>query len=390
MELVMALKLSAQSFSLQLGEEFTDQNLTLPPSIFATDNSGYYLFQNRMAGYLTIAFIPIKLSRESSFLRKFDTDLKEVASVPIMLGKGREQETAIAAYAAMNNMHLFSTWQDRVNRSHKLFHRPIEKTDLSYPTKGTEIAEISYDGFPRFKYPNFNLERSRDSSKILLHYQLPTLKEAPDKFKVHIFNEEMIPLWDAPFTLPYPDNQLSIQEFTISNEGRVFVLARYWPVARVRRSNQYDYTYKLFVLNPGFDEADEYELGFQNRPLSNLQLVMEPDDDIMCVGSYLGGVETNRNVEGVFFFRLNGSTLEKEVERLVEIPSDMLREMLGDDIERKSERKRQKIEDRALNSFNFKDVVLRSDGGLLLVGEVAYSYTRSYYVSTGRGTGYWE
>ncbi len=377
---------SNKSFELFLGEEFADKNLTLPPSIFATDGSGYYLFQNKMAAYVAIAFIPIKVSKEASYLRKFDKNLNSTISEEIILGSGRTAEDPILAYSALGNLHLFSTLQDKGDRKHLLYHRSINKKDLSYPAEGKLLTEVSYDGFPRYRYPNFNFERSRDSSKVLLHYQLPNVKDAPDRFKVHVFNEEMIELWNAPFTLPYPENQLFIQSFELSNEGRVYVLAKYYDTPKAKA---YNYTYKLFVLTPGFEKADEYDLGFRDKPLSNLQLQMEPDDDIVCVGSYMAGDGKWKSVEGVFFFKLNGTTLERETERLIEIPTEMVRDLMSEDMGNKSEKKKKKMEERTLNSIHFNDVVLRSDGGLLMVGEISYSYTTSYYVSDGQGGGYW-
>lgn len=371
-----------KSFDLSFGEEFIDLNTNYAPTIFGSDGSGYYVFQESISKYFSQNALSIRTAQDATVMRKFDKDLNVLVTKRIILGKGSQSETPLQALGTLDKLHLFSFRQDVGNRSHLLFHRFLNKDDLSFSEEGNLVAEVGYDGFPKYKFPDYHVETSRDSSKILIHYQLPTHKEDYDKFGIHVFNEEMVPLWKDNFTLPYPEENLIIESYRVGDDGRVFVLARY---KESKRENAFDHTFKLFVLNPGFEEAGEYELEVEDKPLSNMQIQVEPDGDIICVGSYLIGEGKDRMVRGIFFFRLNGETLEKDLMKIIPYPTEMFQEMAQVDLSKKSERKKSKIMEQLSNDILFQDIILRSDGGLLLIGEEAYSH--EVYKSSSSGTG---
>lgn len=377
-----------KSFDLILGEEFVDLNPLFAPTIFGVDNSGYYVFQENISSSFADNVFSFRTQQDASVMRKFDKELNLIVSKRIILGKGKSSEKPLEALGALEYLHLFSFRQDIGNRKHLLFHRFLGKKDLSYPEQGRLIAEVDFDGYPKYKYPNYFIERSRDSSKILLHYQLPTHKGDLDKFGIHVFNEEMVELWKGEFELPYPEEKLSIESYKVGDDGRVFVLAKY---KESKKAKAFDHIFKLFVLYPGFEEADEYELEVEDKPLVNMSIQIESDGDIICVGSYMIRIGEGKEmlIRGLFFFRLNGKTLKRDVKKIIPYPEEMLEEMSLLDLDRKSKNKKSKVMEHLSNNIRFQDIIMRSDGGMVLLGEEAYSYEVPVRSSSSNGMDYW-
>lgn len=390
LSLCVTTPLSAQdkpAFDLQLGPEYVESALNLPPSIIGVDASGYYLFQNKAPLTLGI-LIPIRLTKESVFLRKFDKNLKPVESVELDLRTKGVKERPEFAVLLQGNIFLFSTLVNASQRSTSLMSRVVSPASMKIPATGKKIATASFDGFPRDKDVDYNMALSRDSSKVLIYYQLPNKANNPERFAVHVFDYEMTPLWDKTFELPYQEGLFDIRSFRIDNEANVYVLGKnYRDLPRERVNGAPNYNFKLLTLNPGLDKPEEITLDLRGKFLVDMHMEVLRNQDIVCAGVY--AEERSNFIKGIYYFTYDPLRREVKTESSKELNLSMFDESENDDPEIRT-KGQQRRSDRAFYNYEFEDIILRADGGAVLVGEEQYVVQMSDFVSTGNGSGYYN
>lgn len=382
--LCLSLGLYAQKPDLYLGPEYNDKSLSLPPDIVGVDGSNYIVFQNVMPSFLTIGFIPIKLSKERVYIRRFSRDLKPVQSVEVDLGSGRNGEFPIQLIMNPDKqLFLFSTKRNSRNRKAELFVREIDPSTLKIPTRGKKLIEVSYDQFPKFRGLSFSVVRSRDSSKLMIYHPIPGDRDAPERFAIHTFSQGMIPLWQSEFTVPYERDLFFTQRLRIDNEAHVYLLGkRYLQRLKERKGDAANYTFKIFQLNPGQEKPDEVDLGLKGRFMVDVHLEILPNQDLVCTGLY--AEERPDRIKGIYYLTLSGVTQEIKSESYKELTLNMLIEEDPEEEGKKKSKRKEKKEQRQLALYDFRDLVLRNDGGAVLIGEKSYTTTSSYYDATSR------
>ena len=357
--------------------------MDLVPSIAGFDENSYYVIQNR-APLAVGVLVPILLTKERIYLRTFDRDLTPQKSVEIKLGKGKDVEaTKLLLMNPDKQLFLFSTLNQGKYKKCQLIVREVSRTDLSYPEKGRVLMEFSYDGFNNYRYNPFSFVRSRDSSKIAFIYTLPGEKDEPVRFAVHTFSQDMTPLWNQEFELPYDRNMFGINRIRIDNEARVYLLASKKLEKEDREKGLSKYEHKILTLLPGQEQAMEQELALAGKFITDVHLEVFSNQELACAGIYAQKDRENRTM-GVFYQRMNAATGEV----ISYSEEELSLAMLSGEEEDKSKQTRlqAKVEQNRLAKYNFDEIVLRSDGGVLLIGEIHYTTTRQSTSSTTNAT----
>ncbi|GAB4415563.1 MAG: hypothetical protein OHK0039_24260 [Bacteroidia bacterium] len=386
----------AQTYELFLGDEYMEESTVQPPKIVGYNSEGYYALQVKPALHAYLAFIPIRLSKEATYIRRYAFDLVPKQTKVIDLRTQRNKEEVLDLIMAQGKLHLFSTFNDKRHRTVQLMHREVEVATLAVPAKGSVLATVSYDGFPDYKNTSFGLYLSRDSSKIMVQYQFPNRKDSPERFAVHLFNDEMIPLWNQEYQLPYAEGLFEIQRFRVDNEANAYLLGKRYrdrPKDRVKGEPNYDFV--ALVLNPNLDTPTEIVLDAPGRFLVDMHMEILRGR-MICAGIYGEGKPVSPR--GIYYLTLDATTQQVIQESYKPFALSMFDS--GDDAEadeesqtarqQKQQEKKQRQREQSLYRYDFNDIVLRSDGGAVLVGEENYFYVVSTYVPTGNGGGYWR
>ncbi|MEM7656975.1 MAG: hypothetical protein AAF399_12655 [Bacteroidota bacterium] len=382
----------AQDFDLQLGPEYKDESNTWPPDILGSDANSYYVFQSGFSRVIPMT----NLTRERLYLRKFNRQLTPTHTEEIRLKNGRKSEDAEFAVMLKGNLFLFSSFSDWTNRSVSLYTRKVDTEQLAIPERGTDLTTVSFDGYPKDKAVSFNYQLSRDSSKMLLYYQLPNKPDAPERFKIHLLTEDLTQLWEQEFELPYEEELFRVGQFRVDNEGQVYVLGReYFEKPKLRRKGEPNYQYKLLLLRPGDRVPEEMTLNLDGKFLVDMQIGILRDRNVICAGVY--AEEKPQFIKGVYSFVLDAAHLEMLRESSQELSLDLFADEEEENQKKKDkpkskrqEKKEEKRAKRAFINYEFDDMILRSDGGVMLVAEASFMTSSSYYVSNGTNGGSWQ
>ncbi len=221
---------------------------------------------------------------------------------------------------------------------------------------------------------------SDDTSKMLL----ATAADDNDdhlrmKITLNVYDDQLRKIWNKGFTLPYTQEQLTIRSWALAGNGQVYLLGKVYEERRSqeskRKGGKRKPAYKLIIFrfDQTLEKAQEYRLDLQDKFVTDLAFRLSPNNDLNCAGFYAN--DTKGVIQGVFFTRLNGQTGTAEVATR--------KELSAKDIDN-FDTQRDRSGNEGLDSkFEFKNLLLRADGGIVVTAEEAYSVTTSYY-SAGR------
>ena len=221
---------------------------------------------------------------------------------------------------------------------------------------------------------------SEDTSKMLVVAAADGNHDR-QRMKVHlnVHDHQLNKLWSKSFTLPYTQEQLTIRSWTLANDGQVYLLGKVYEEKRNQESKKKGgkrkpaYKLVIFRFQPTVEKAQEFRLDLQDRFVTDVAFRLSPNNDLNCAGFYAN--DTKGVIQGVFFTRLDGQTGAAEVATR--------KELSAKDIDNFDTQKDRSGNEGLDSKFEFKELLLRDDGGIVVTAEEAYRVTTSYY-SAGR------
>ncbi len=323
------------------------------------------------------------LKGDQVFLERYDDRLRLKKSQQIDLRYKNKKRMFEDVVKIGGQLYLFTSFHNQVKKKNYLFYQKL--SDRLVPSRNlTKVGEIDtqtrYGG-------DFDLVLSRDSSKVLIYNQLPYQKNEPERFTVRVFDDQLEELWTKEITLPYNDDVFEIEEYRVDKEGNVYLLGViYQERNRIKRRGQPTYGYTVLAyLNDG-RETQEYRIELGEKFITDLTFRVANDGNLVCSGFY--SERGTLSIKGTYFLRMNAKSKEIYNVNFKAFDIDFLTFNMTNKQRQRAERKQQSGNDRApeLNRFSLDELIMRTDGGAVLVAEQYYVHEQSFYSYWDRGT----
>jgi hypothetical protein len=270
-----------------------------------------------------------------------------------------------------DQIFIFSSARDKKTKRNILSSQSVNKKSFTLNDDKQEIAEVDFSGFTRLNAGSFGYEMSRDSSKLFVSYNLPYAKRGAERFGFHVFDNKLNQIWQKQITLPYTDELFSIEDYVVDNEGNVHVVGvAYKKVRKTKRKGEPNYSYHVLTYeNNGVDVSDNI-IEVEGKFLTDLKLAINDDLDVMCGGFYssLGTF----SIEGSFFLKIDGDSYEIVSESYEDFGIDFITQNMSNRQERKAKKKDAKGKEVEMYEYDLDNIILREDGGAVLIGEQYY------------------
>ncbi len=278
-----------------------------------------------------------------------------------------------------NEFYLLTSFHNQAKKQNYLFKQRIDKQRLSISDRDLEMIG-SFETRNLIREGEFDMAQSIDSSKLLIFQQLPYEKGTPERFKLAVFDQQFEPLWTDDIVLPYNDEVFSVEDYKVDKKGNVYLLGIiYQDKAKAKRAGQPNYQYVILAYNSQGGKSDEYRIGLKEDFITDLTFQVANNGDLICSGFY--SKKGTSSVKGTYFFRINAQTKEVYNQNQKSFDFEFLTEFYSDrQKERARDAERTGNTNRApeLYRFALDELILRSDGGALMIGEQYYVYERSY------------
>ena len=260
----------------------------------------------------------------------------------------------------------------------------LSNNDRSAKTNRLLAQEISLDrleeiGEPRLvatadakllREGEFDYQISPDSTHLLIYNTQPIKRREAETFDLRIFNRDMTLQWERSVTLPYTRDLFDVKNLQVDDQGNAYVLGVVFSERfRLRRNRQATYRYVVLAYRPG-GEAAEYTVDLADVFINGMALRVNDRGELICNGLY-----SNRNTglaKGAFYARIDPESKAIVAQNLKEFDIDVITQRMGGLAKNIAERREEKGNKRRapeLASYAIRDIILRSDGGSVMLAE---------------------
>ncbi|MEL6590039.1 MAG: hypothetical protein AAFQ68_08170 [Bacteroidota bacterium] len=318
-------------------------------------------------------------NRDRSSIIKFSKNLVLKKEAPLVPKLGKKKMEFQFAERLGDEMFVFSTVIDRKSRENVLMAQQIDKKNLSLSKKPQRVAFTNIRNARNIG--TFSYQLSRKRSKLLLVGYEPYKRGENEKFNLSVYDRGLEQVWERQITIPYEDQLFFIERFVIDDRGDVYVLGRkYYDRPKNRRRGRPNYSYVILAYRFKGLEFEEYEVKLKDRFITDLSFTVNDTGDLICAGLYSD--RGTVSIKGTYFMSVDAISQEIKEEGFKEFDDDFLTQFMND---RQAERGRE------LYDYKLDEIILRADGGAILIAEQyfvdVYTYTnpdgtiqtRNYY-----------
>ncbi|MEO1262559.1 MAG: hypothetical protein AAFZ15_27380, partial [Bacteroidota bacterium] len=196
----------------------------------------------------------------------------------------------------------------------------------------------------------------------------------PEQFGFRVFDQNFEEVWKKDVVLPYPNNQFTVEEYQVDDFGNVHLLGvLYTDQAKWRRRGSPTYQYIILSYMDNGDRVEEYRVGLDQKFVTDLTFRVAKKGDLICSGFY--SEKGTYSIKGACYFRLNPQTREISNQNFQSFEFDFLTEFLSEKKKAKAkdaERRNDVRRTAELFDYSLDELILRSDGGAVLVAEQFY------------------
>ena len=357
--------------------EYNEPNNSFLSKVVHYNETGFYALRVQSLG--------AKRDNPKVYLEYYDKQqmkLKKSAELDLKYRKKtRDFEDVIVVG---DDMYLLTSFNNQAKKKNYLFAQKVSLTSMRPSQKLTKLAEVETKN--AYKEGGFRHHLSKDKSKILIYSVLPKQKKERERFYLQVFDNQMNTVWEKTVNLPFNDDKFSIEEYQVDNNGNVYMLGVvYQDKTRFRRGGSPTYQYVVLAYRDNGEAVEEYKVNLNEKFITDLTFRVAKNEDLVFSGFYsqLG----TYSVKGTYFFRLNPNTKEIYNKNLKAFDFDFLTAFLSEKQTNKAKKAAQKGKAPELYQYALDDLILRSDGGAVLVAE-QYYVERRYNDNNGFGGGF--
>ena len=314
-------------------------------------------------------------------LEHYDNDMDQSKSVEIELKHNKKSLELEYVLQFHGGLYLFTSYKDQKQKQNFLYVQRINKKSLKPEGEPREIASINYEGERKSNSGSFDYSLSSDSSKMLIFYNLPHNKKEKERFGFHVFDKNMSQIWNKEISLPYDEELFDVERYKVDNAGNVHLLGMiYTEKRKIKRKGEVNYKYQVLSYREKGSILTEYPIEIPDMYLTDMQIAVTPDQDIICAGFY--SERGKKSIKGSYFVKVDGKTKAIKQKNFKEFGADFITQHMS---ERKAERTKKKIEkgkNVEMYEFDLDELVIREDGGVIMIGEQYYVHIMSS-TSTG-------
>lgn len=371
---IIGTSLSAQQTPLKVkwGKEFTAPRSSTVADIIGYDASGFYVLKYEAGGF----FAGSKLN-----LDRFDNNLNPAKSIELEITEEGKKANLEHVMHLKGQLLMFTSFANQRTKLNTLFVQPVNKQTLMPDnTKKRKLTEINYEGNSRRNSGSFSFRLSQDSSKVLIFYALPFDYRDPEKFGLVVMDNNLNVMWQKDITLPYRDELFDVESFKVDNYGNVYLLGLLFKdVRKAKRKGDPNYQYKVLAYTENGSANTEYAVSLPNKFLTDMQIGIRSNKDIVCAGFYSDN--GTLSIRGTFFVSVDAKTKEIKTQSFKEFDIGFITQNMTERQAEKAKRREERGQEQELYEYDLDKLIVRSDGGALLVGE-------QYFVKTVTQTTY--
>jgi len=322
--------------------------------------------------------------KKEAFITKYDLGFHVRYSKLLPWEIDKKDHALEGVFFMGDRIYVFSSYYDKKQDRLGLYRRIFDKANMAPIGRMEMIHSITAES-SRNK-GSYVVKVSPNERSLLVLALLPFEKEGNEQFAVKVYDAAGDINWERTVELPYSDKEYRQEELRVDDDGAVLILGVKYDEKREARAKEKKgevfYTYHLLVMKDASSGVEDTPIEVAGKFLHDMTMAIGKDGHIFC-GGYWGN-KNSWNARGAYFLRMDRATKRIDHESFKEFDNDFITSYMTEKEEKKATKKAEKKgEDLEMYKFKLYEIVLRDDGGAILVGEQAYDYVVCYTDSKG-------
>lgn len=360
----------AQDVDLQWGPLLKTKNNNFNRIIGNDEN---YFYSMGQEGRTSVVYLRAKKDLYITQFSRADHTKQREVKIDAFEYSG-DEASPFKAWILNGTINVFYTaFNSKEDQKFLLLRQANMEGDISEPIVLGQINTSK-----RHSQGKFDVRLSSDSSKVLVHFDLPYQKGQPELFALKVFDTNFKELWRKEVSLPYRDKYFEVKDYSLSNNGDVFVIGYAKPdrsKGEKRKRKESNEFYKIFKVSSNVDDFVEYDLSLDDKFIDDLGIRTDLGENLIGIAGLYS--EKKRNLAGgSFFITLEQSSFELKTKNFREFTTEFRANFM-------SERKAKKGRD--ISNFVFRNFIRRKDGGAVIVAERYFVVTTTSTIMHANG-----
>ena len=348
--------------------------------VIGRDQSGFYVLESTIK-----VFASNKL-----YIKKFDNENTEIFKKELSIESANGHKVLLEDVIMIDNqMILFTSYYDKK-----------EDKNIAYVTKINSNGEVEgdtrqIDEIAATKKKNagaFHFLRSGDSTKILVYHNEAHNKKdknAEERYAIKVIDKNLTVLWGKTCSAPYKDKDFTISDYTLSNDNKVYMLAKIQEGKKSKKDGKPNYKFSILGYSgsgsgksdvsddeeDGASDAEEYVVSLGEKFITQISFELDKSNNLICAGFYSNN--NNLDMAGVFFLKIDSKTKNVLQKNIKYFNKDVLSMFM-------SSRKASKGKE--LYDYKLRSLIPKKSGGSYLIAEQYQFYITQSTDSKGRTT----
>ena len=357
---LFSILFSSTVFSQEI--QWSEPGITNPKlpyhKVLGYDDEGFFLLLSNLGMDNDRDRVGFKKRRYG--LAYFDDNLKKSWEQEIETGDEVLQDIIFAA----GRIWMLSSEEDRSLKKQYVYLRQI---GVKGAWKGSRIKVDEWDNSEAIVNSS-QISVSKDHQHMLLSYNLETPNRADQAMRAISIDTSGVVSWAAKIVLPYKEKNLNRISTLISNKNRLFILGLAFH-AEQKEKGPGKSSYRFFDFDPTDQTLKEEEIRFEDRFISDVGISIDEINDKVVMAGFFSDKNTY-STAGVFFNSYDPQSRSTKEMRSERFPDAYLTRFIGEFKANKG---------KELTNYTIDRLILRNDGGAVIVAEAFYRDEYTYY-----------
>jgi len=313
-------------------------------------------------------------------LQKYNSKLKKVSSIDLhKLLKG-QQEYIEDVFWHHNKLIMLTQRLDRPDKKYQLIIRKLSGDNLSLEGEKIVFKEIDYDW--TLGRPTLDYRISKDSTKLMLLYNLPNKRNSEEKVGYTILNKNLKKINERILTIPIKDRFFEIEGYEVANSGEMVIWGNEFFNSNkmLTITGKPNYQMCIFYTHPKKPEAlSRVNVKDETLFISQIRMAFTNSNQLIGVGYY--SAEDTESLKGTIYVKIDKRVASLAIEQKSELSIEAIIEGLSETESKKLSKRKASGRIAELRNFMIDQLLLREDGGAILIAE---EYYESNYSSLTR------
>lgn len=366
---------------VEIGPEYKSKNILV--DIVANDETHFYtILEKRSAINMGVLAGAPKV-----FLARFNKSMELEQETEMVLEYDGNDLDFERLFMQNDQLYLFTSFKNKKQKLRYAFYQTIDKETLIPNNDITKIAEVGGESNKELKSTGFSISRSPGNERTMVYYDLPFTKDDSERFGVHVFDDKMKLLWTKEIELPFADQNFAFSSFKVADNGDVYIMGRLWKDKKEREKKEVNYKYIIMELSEEGTTFNQYEVDLDEKYVSTMRMRLNDQNELLCGGFYT--VYDSYGSLGSFFVKINRETGKMTHKSFEPFDERFIVEDLDKRAKKKANKRMDKDKNVGISQLELDDLILREDGGAVIIGEQRWIESRTTTDSQGNTRTYY-